>query len=68
LEQKLTGGHAETVRLLLERGANPYYATFKGWDVLQFAEMGENAEVQAMVAKLWEGKDPNFHRTESDDE
>jgi hypothetical protein len=57
-------GYPGMVRLLLERGANPYYVTPKGWDVLDFAKMGGDADVVAMLAKLREGKDSYFRRVD----
>jgi hypothetical protein len=60
-------GHRDIVRLLLDRGADPYFVTDKGWDVVQYAEMGRDASVLAMLKEYWVGKDPDFHRAELDE-
>jgi ankyrin repeat protein len=60
-------GHTDTVRLLLHRAADPFYVTYKGWDVRRFAEMGKNSAIQAILAKLWQGKSPVFHRSDVDE-
>jgi hypothetical protein len=54
-------GQAGAVRLLLDRGANPYHITHRGLDLLAYAEMGRNPEVSAMLQPYWAGKDPEFH-------
>jgi hypothetical protein len=48
-------GHLDTVQLLLDRGADPNYVTDKGWDVVQFAEMGGNPEVIALAEQVFSG-------------
>ena len=46
-------GHCETVRLLLDQGADPYYVTDKGFDVRELAKWGRDADVIAMLDELW---------------